>query len=139
MEIMGIPVHLGAIALSTAVAFGIGMIWHSLLFGRQWLEEQRFSEAQKKELGNNMQVPMIVSIFGYLTTAIVMSLLFGYMNVTDFSKALTMTFLLWLGFPFVMGLTGTLYGGRSLKGFLIDAGYHLAYLSAMAVILVTLK
>jgi len=137
MEILGMPVHLGAVALSTAVAFGIGVLWYMVLFGKQWRDAQRFTETQKKELGSSMQVPMIVSIIGYFITALVLSLLFSQLHITDLSKAVSTTFLLWLGFPFVMGLTCTLYGGRSVPGFLIDAGYQLVYMVAMAVILVT--
>ena len=85
-----------------------------------------------------MPVAAGVSFVGYLVTAYILCLLFGYTHVADMQAALRLTFLVWLGFPAVIGLMNALYTGTSLVVYAIDVGYQLVYMLVTAVLLMVL-
>lgn len=124
-----------AIIASGIAAMGIGFLWYGQLFIKPWREGHKFSEAKSAALKQSMPVAAGVSFVGYLVTAYVLSLLFSYMNITDLSQALRVTFLIWLGFPAMVCLMNTLYSGGSLVVYAIDTAYVLVYMLATAVIL----
>ena len=123
-----------AILASGIVAMAIGFLWYGPLFLKPWRDGHKFSEAKSAALKKSMPIAAGVSFVGYLITAYVLSLLLAYMNVIDVSHALRVTFLIWLGFPAMVGLMNTLYTGGSLVVYAIDTTYQLAYMLATAVI-----
>ena len=128
-----------ALLASGVAATLIGFIWYGYIFKKLWVEGHAFSEAKSAELEKSMPVATGVSFVGYLVTAYILCLLFGYTNVADMQAALRLTFLVWLGFPAVIGLMNALYTGTPLVVYAIDVGYQLVYMLVTAVLLVVLK
>ncbi len=124
-----------AILASGVAAFIIGFVWYGFLFKKLWVEGHAFSESKSAELQKSFPVAGGVSFVGYLVTAYILCLLLSYMNITDMQNALRVTFLIWLGFPAVIGLMNALYSGQSLIVYAIDTGYQLVYMLVTAVIL----
>ncbi len=131
--------NLLAIGAGAVVSFIIGMLWYAVLFGKAWAQAHGFSEQKMATLKKSAPIAAAVSFVGYLVTGYVLCILFQRLAITDIKSALSMTFLLWLGLPAAIGLMNALYSGRSLVVYLIDTGYQLVYLLAMAAILVWLS
>lgn len=124
-----------ALVLSAIVATAIGFLWYGSLFMKPWRDGHHFTDAEAAALGKSMPLAAGVSFVGYLVTAYVLSFVLSAMNVTDVSGALRVTFLLWLGFTAAVTLMNSLYAGKSLTVYLIDAGYALVYMLSTSVIL----
>ncbi len=139
MTLFGISGNYLAVAAGAIAAFIIGTIWYALLFGKTWSAGHGFSEQKMKELQGTAPVAAGVSFISYLVTAYVLSIFFSRLGITELPAALKTAFLLWLGFPASIGLMNTLYAGRSLSVYVIDASYQLLYLLAMAALLVWLS
>lgn len=134
-----VAVNYLAVCASAVAAFIIGFIWYGALFRKLWSEGHGFTQEQSAALQKSAPVAAAVSFIGYLVTAYILALLFNYMNIADMRTALWVTFLIWLGFPAMIGLMNSLYTGRSLVVYLIDVLYQLTYLLLTAVFLMTLK
>jgi hypothetical protein len=76
-----------------------------------------------------------VSFLCYLVVAYVVSLFASYMQATTFAQGLWLGFLAWLGFAATIGLSGNMFSGKPIAAWVIDAGYQLAYLLIMGVVL----
>lgn len=139
MSLLGISGNYLAIAAGAVTAFLIGTVWYMFLFGKQWSAAHGFSEQKVKQMQGSAPIAAGVSFVGYLLTAYVLFFLFKKMGITSMNDALSMGFILWLGFPAPIGLMNTLYAGRSLTVYLIDASYQLLYILAMSALLVTLS
>ncbi len=126
------------ILASGVAAFIIGILWYGVIFGKMWRDGYGFSDAKAVELQKLASRAGAISFIGYLVTAYILSLLFGYMKISDMQTALRVTFLIWLGFPAMIELMNAQYTGRSLVVYLIDIGYQLAYLLATAALLIVL-
>ena len=138
MDILGVGINPLAVGLSAVLSFAIGVVWYGVVFRDMWVRAQGFSDETIKNMESASSVPMIVSFVGALVTATVMSMIIKSLHIVDLSEALSTAFLLWLAFPGAIGLMNTLYGMRSLTGFVIDATYDLVYILAMAAIIVWL-
>jgi len=141
MDILGVAINPLAVGLSAVVSFAIGVVWYGVIFRDMWVRAQGFSDEtiksmQSGQIGSAM--PMIVSFVGALVTASVMSMILKSLHIVEISEALSTAFFLWLAFPGAIGLMNTLYGMRSITGFIIDASYDLVYILSMAAIIVWL-
>lgn len=76
-----------------------------------------------------------ISFFCFLVTALVLAVLGSYAGIGSVAAGVRLGVLCWLGFAATIGLTATLYSGRRLTTFAIDAGYQLAYMAVMGAII----
>src|SRR6266540_2524264 len=70
----------------------------------------------------------------YLVMAYVLALLASYTQATSLAQGLWLGFLAWLGFAATLGLTANMFSDKPVAVWVIDAGYQLAYLLVMGVI-----
>lgn len=125
-----------AIGISAVAAFMVGFVWYSFLFKTQWVAGHNFTPEQIADMGNSAPgLVMALSFIGYVITATVLSLVLSYARATDLNSAWFLTALIWVGFPAIMALTGSLYAGTNLAVYFIDAGYQLVYSLVMATII----
>ena len=134
-----IAINYLAVGASAVAAFIVGFIWYGAIFAKLWSEGHGFTQEKATALQKSAPIAAGISFIGYLITAYILALLFHYMNISDMKTALWVTFLIWLGFPAMIGLMNSLYAGRSLVVYLIDVFYQLIYLLLTAVFLMTLK
>jgi hypothetical protein len=133
---MHTPFNLWAVLVAALSTFLIGGLWYSpALFGKAWMRENGFTEETLK--GGNM-----AKIFGlaFLLGVIAAINLAMFMGPED-DPAMGAMWGFLAGFGWVATFVGThyLFERRSLKLFLINAGYSVVALTVMGVILAAWK
>ena len=125
-----------AVFVAGVIAFAIGAIWYTALFGKKWRELKGITEAQMKEAQTKMNPPiffggMLVSYFllGYAMAMI----LSAFADPTASTGALIGLFM-WLAIGSVM-MTNHIASGHKIGVYLIDVGCVLVYSNAMGVLL----
>ncbi|MCW5980367.1 MAG: DUF1761 domain-containing protein [Bryobacteraceae bacterium] len=124
--------NLAAIFVSAALSFVVGGIWYSpMLFGRLWLRETGLKDEELKK--RNM-----AAVFGtsfVLSLVIALNLAAFLAGPPDLAWGLAAGALAGIGWvATAMGIT-YLFEKRSMKLFLINAGYHAATFMLMGGIL----
>ncbi len=131
--------HVNALAVLVAAVLTmvLGAVWYSpVLFAKQWMAAQGHTpEALEQMKRKGMIRAYAVSFLCYLVTAYVVALFTAYMQAMSFAQGLWLGFLVWLGFAATIGLTGNIFSQKPIAAWVIDAGYQLAYLLIMAVVL----
>jgi len=125
-----------AVLVAGVIAFAIGAIWYTALFGKKWRDLQGITEAKMKEMQDKMNPPiffggMLVSYFvlGYAMAVILTGL-------TEHSATIgaLFGFFAWLAIGSVM-MTNHIASGHKIGIYLIDVGCVLVYTIAMGVLL----
>jgi hypothetical protein len=126
-----------AVLVAGLIAFLIGGVWYTALFGKQWVKLHGYSEAKIKEMQAAMSPPRFFGgmLLCYFVLALVMALL-----LTGFSEPSALTgaglgFLLWLGPTAAVAMTGHIASDKPLALYLIDVGCQLLYLILMGAVL----
>src|SRR2546422_11392418 len=76
-----------------------------------------------------------ISFLCYLVMAYVVGLLVSYTQATGVVQGVWLGFLAWLGFAATLGLTGNMFSDKPIAVWVIDAGYQLAQLLVMSIVL----
>jgi hypothetical protein len=112
----------------------IGYLWYSKwLFAKEWMRLVGLSEHQMKKDG--VWVSYLITMAAALLEALVLSVVFSFVQVENVTESMKIGFLMWSGFIATTQLTNALFAQKPLKLFLIEAGYHLVAIMAMSVIL----
>ncbi len=118
----GAQIHINYLAVFVAALLGfiIGGLWYGPLFGKQWMKEMNFTEESLKNAN-------MAKIFGFsfvLSLVISFNLAAFLGDKADLTWGLTAGALAGIGWVAAsIGIT-YLFGRKSLKLFLIDAGYQ---------------
>lgn len=126
--------NIGGYVLSVVAYIIVGMLWYSpALFGTTWMKitGMRPEKIDKEK----MNVMYGLSALAALVTAIIIDYLQVQFDVQSLQQALTLGFLLWLGFTLTSIMVVNMYEGRSKKLTLIDSGYQLATILISSVIM----
>ena len=133
---MDIQLNYAAIFVAALSTFLIGGIWYSpAVFGKAWMQENGFTKENMK--GRNM-----AKIFG---TAFVLGLIASFNlaffigPVTDVGEGALYGFLTGAGWVATFIGTHYVFENRSMRLFLINAGYSIVALTIMGVILAAWK
>ncbi|HEY3645709.1 MAG TPA: DUF1761 domain-containing protein [Gammaproteobacteria bacterium] len=125
-----------AAIVAAVVTFGIGALWYSpFLFGKQWMEFNGVTAEKAEAMRKHAPQLYGISFVGYLVMAVVFAILLRLTHIEHLLGGAKLGFLIWVGFVATVGLTASLYGGRNLKAYALDAGYQLVYLVVMGLIL----
>ncbi len=122
------------IAASAIASMVLGFVWYSkVLFGQEWAELTKIPLKEMTPKKGAAKVYLLGTISAFVTAFVLKQFidLFYIVNVMD---ALQLAFWIWFGFCATVLLTGVLYKKESWKLFIINAGYQLASLMAMAAI-----
>jgi hypothetical protein len=133
---MPVDVNYFAIIVAALVYFGGGALWYSPLFlGTPWMTAAGLNAeklaAGKKGLWRSYLTAFIAALFISYGLARVEA----YMQVSDFTGGLHTGFWSWFCFVVTTMAINYSFEIRSLKLYLINAGYHLYGFIVMAVIL----
>ena len=127
-----LPVLLSAIAV-----FVLGALWYSpFLFGRAWVRAHGYTEEKITQMRASAGRAYAVSFVCYVVMAVAMSILIGRMDVRMIVGGVKLGAVLGIGFAATLSLTANMFSEKRLSAWLIDAGYQIAYLILMGVILV---
>ena len=125
------------ILLAALSTFLIGGMWYSpAVFGKAWMKENGFKEEDMKG-GNMVKIFGLAFVLG-LIAAINLAMYMGP-NETDPAKGALWGFLAGAGWVATFVGTHYLFERRSLKLFLINAGYSVVALTVMGIIIVVLN
>lgn len=125
---------LAVLAAAVATMF-LGAIWYGPLFGKLWIKAHGYSEQDLEEMKKGMGKAYGISFLCYLVMGVVMSLLIAATGWRGVAGGIHTGLLCWLGFAATIGLTAHLFSDRKPAAYLLDAGYQLAYMVVMGIIL----
>jgi hypothetical protein len=123
--------NLLAILIAAASGFLVGGLWYGPLFGKAW---QRAIGLSDEELGSGNMVKTFGLTFAFsLLSAVFLGHLLAYFD-PDFTR--TMMISVGIAFGFVVPAIGTnyLFGRKAGALFAIDAGYWIAFYTAMGLV-----
>ena len=126
-----------AILVVSIVSIVIGWLWYGPIFGKIWVKEAGFTDemlAQGKTKG--MAKSYILTFIFCLISAYVLSYFMIVQSVATISSAMSLAFLVWLGFQLPIHLGTVLWDMKSLKLFMLTSVHSLEPLLASGIILV---
>lgn len=129
---MGIEVNFLAIILAAVASFIVGGVWYSpMAFAKQWMQETGLTEEKCKQ--SDMKIVMGGAFALNFLAALVLALFLGpnpeLMKAVGFGFA---TGACWVGTAFGVNY---LFEQRSLRLFLINAGYVTVQFTVMGLVL----
>ena len=124
-----------AVGVATVPAFVLGALWYSpVLFARPWMAAHGFTEERIKELQSRASLAYATSFACWFVMATVLALVAPHFG--DGVRAmLHVGLLLWLGFSATTGLTQNRFSDKPISLWTIDAGYQIASVTIMSVVL----
>ena len=127
-----LPVLVAAIA-----AFALGALWYApILFGRAWVRAHGYTEEKIAQMRASAGRAYAVSFACHLVMAVALSILIGRMDITMLRGGVKLGAILGIGFAAPIGLTANVFSEKRVSAWVIDAGYQVASLILMGVILV---
>lgn len=130
-------VNILAVLVAAVATFVLGAVWYSpVLFAKQWIDAHGYTPEKLEEMKKRGMVrAYAASLAAYVVMAYVLSLLVDYTGATGPAQGLWLGFLAWLGFAATIGLTAHVFSEKRFATYVLDAGYQLAYLLLMGLIL----
>src|SRR5262245_48213223 len=125
-----------AVLVAGLVAFVVGAVWYTALFGKLWIKLHGFSEAKVKEMQANMSPPRFFGgmILSYLALALALATLLTGFREPNLATGILLGLLFWLGCAGIV-MTGHIASDKVLGVYLIDVGCQLVYLVSMGALL----
>ena len=122
-------------------AFTVGYVWYGPLFGKAWIKEVGFTEAEMAEgKKKGMMGTMLMGLTAVLVMTYALAWLLSALSVDSLTGGLQLAAGLWLGFVGSVAFMNKLFGkNKSTKLFLIDSLHYLAAMLVMAAILTLWK
>lgn len=133
-------INLLSVLVAGAASMAVGFIWYGPLFGKVWraasgMTPEKMEEQKKKGMGKTFSLAFVSAV----VTAYVLAVFINRLGIGSLVGGLKVGFAAWLGFTATVKFTDTLFGGKSWKLFLIDAGHYLAATLSAAAILTLWK
>lgn len=133
---MGVDVNYFGIIASGIFMMILGYAWYGPLFGKPWMK----MVGLKKEDMSGMNGAQMAKTYGLMfVSSLVMAYVFAYIlgvfQVETIFTAVTAAFWTWLGFIATTMFSGILWLKKPMNLFVIDAGYYLAGLIGIGIIL----
>jgi hypothetical protein len=133
-----LPTAINYLAVIVAVFAStiVGFAWYSrFLFGKQWMKLMGLTQASLSENKKEMNRGYMLSMVSGLIQAYVLALM-AYVTLSlGVIQVGLLAFWLWLGFIAPTQFTQTIFARKPFKLFLIDTGYQLFSLMAMAAVI----
>jgi hypothetical protein len=121
-----------AVLVAGLLSMVIGFVWYSMsVFGKTWMEE---SKLKMKDMGKAGPGYALVTV-GSLVQAYVLAHFIDFTSATTWSEGVVTATWLWIGFVATAYAATYVFSKRSLKLWMIDAGYFLAVLVAQGALL----
>jgi hypothetical protein len=124
-----------AVLVVTVIGFGLGAVWYSLLFGKAWAQEIKLTpemmEAHRRRTGAVMSTAFLLNVLSTFTLAVLISA----HHVAGADKGAELGLLVGVGLVAARQGTNMLFESRSLRHFLIVAGYEVLMCTVQGAIL----
>jgi len=127
--------NLLAILAAAATGFLIGGLWYGPLFGKAWMAEHGFTEAQLRG-GNMLKIYGLTSAFSVLSAVFLGHVLAFFDTYARAKLMISVGFSVGYNIPAIG--TNYLFSRKSGRLFAIDAGYWLVFYAAMGLVFLLL-
>ncbi len=128
--------HPFAIILSMLAYMIIGSLWYSpMMFMKPWAKMTGIDKVKKDKLKKPMIMGMMMGLLVSFVQAVVLGRTMQITSMGHWSYALMIATILWFPFVFLVMAQSYAYTMKSWKLLLIDAGYQLIAMWAMALVL----
>ena len=118
-----VDINLTAIFTAALVNMAMGALWYSrYLFGSEWV---RLVGKSMQELRKGSNRGYFIAAIGALIMAYVFAHFIQYVGANNYMEGAIAGFWLWLGFVAVTSATNSMFAGRPLGLWRIDASYFL--------------
>jgi len=132
-------INLVAVLVAGIFAVVVGAVWYGPLFGKMW---RRLIGMSMEDMKNMKMTPVAAMIGGFITALLMAYVLahgivFGnaYLGTSGIEGGMQGAFWYWLGFAVPLTGAGYLWEGKSVKLWVLHAGYYLVALLGMGAIL----
>ena len=137
---MNVEVNYLAILIAGVVSMAVGFLWYGpMLFGKPWMKLMGYAaesmEKAKKEMGKTYTISFVLTLVTAYVLSHVMVLSQNFFHYDMLTTGLTSAFWMWFGFVMPVQATDTLFGGKRKKLVAINAGYQLASLLSMGIVI----
>lgn len=134
-----IQVNYVAILVCAVASMVVGYFWYSkMLFGKQWMRLSGITEADINKGKDKMPVTYGTMFVASLVMAYVLAHFISFANAVTITDGIMTAFWAWLGFVATTFLSGSLFEGKPIKLYYIQAGHYLVSMAVMGAILVSL-
>lgn len=125
-----------AVLCAALIAFLVGAVWYSVLFGQLWIKLHGFSETKIKEMQANMSPPRFFGgmLLSYLVLASALAVLLSGFPEPGATTGLAVGLIVWLAAA-AIALTGHIASDKVFGLYLIDVSCQLVYLVLMGALL----
>lgn len=132
-----VDINYWAVLVSALAAFGIGAVWYSLLFGKQWMQLMNINLAamNKPEMKKKATRGYVIMFIALLVMAYVLAHFVDYADANSIGEGILAGFWIWLGFLATTMLGSFLWEDKPLALYLINVGHYLVVLLVMGAIL----
>lgn len=129
-------INILAVIVAAVLAFGLGALWYSqFLFGKQWAAAHGHTPEKLEAMRKGMGKAYTVTFASQLLMAAAMAVLIRMTHIQSLVGGPKLGLLLWAGFVANVGLSSHMFSDKHIKAYLLDAGYQLAYLVIMGLVL----
>ena len=129
-----VPVNYVAVVIGAILAMVVGSVWYSkALFGKEWMKLVGKSESDINK--GNMPLLYGTMFVGALVEAYVLAHFIHYAGAYSLINGIKTGIWAWLGFVAVTSLANSMFEGRPMKLFYINAGYALVNLMIMGAVI----
>lgn len=140
---MELEVNYFAVLLAGFVYMVVGFLWYSpLLFANPWMKQMGYTvdalKKEQKKMGPLYGLSFAASLITAYMLSHVMTLSENFYSYSQLYTGITTAFFMWLGFVAPVQLTDVIFGSKKWMLFVINTGYQLTALIAMAIVLALL-
>ncbi len=129
-------INLFFVAVAAALNMLVGFVWYSpKVCGKAWMAAMGKSYDDCKDMKKEAGRAYGLSFLGALVMSFVLAKFVYFADATNFWEGALTGFWLWLGFVATVVFNSYLFEKKPFKLVLINAGYYLASLVAMSVVL----
>lgn len=131
-----VQTHIPGILLAILATYAIGFAWHGPLFGRQWVALNNLTPPKKEDMRFSLMLPGLSANFVMVfVQAAVLGRALELLRLAGIGDALIIAVILWLPFTALTIVNSYAWLGKSWRLMVLDAGYNLASLLAVAAVL----
>jgi hypothetical protein len=129
-------IHYIPVLVAAILAFVLGALWYSpVLFAGAWVRAHGYTEEQIARMRAGAAKSYAMSFVCFLVMAVAMAALVARVQPVGVLGGLKLGALVGVGFAAMVSLTANLYSDKPLAAWAVDAGYQVAYLVLMGVVL----
>lgn len=138
---MEFKINFITVVVAVLINFILGFIWYTALFAKVWTKEMGYDPDMRPEKKTMIKGMALMLVGNFLFVWVLAWTMAGWQFIPHAKEmgpmvnGINSAIFLWLGFYVPVHLSGVVWEKKSWKLFAINAGYHLASLVVVALLL----